>query len=157
MPSAATRPWTESQSRLHQSTQSDRLQEFLQLNNWPAVHATTVECDHRFRLIRPCSRITADSAMLRKLCSHPCLSLYLSVCLLIALYSKTIDQLFMKFYGKVEKNPGTNRLHFEPLMTLNQGQLVKVAKGQKLRIVCIVQICRIQLRQKNRIRAYSNF
>jgi len=40
-----------------------------------------------------------------------CLSVRLFVCQ--QTYSKTTEQIFMKFYGKVEHNPWTNRLDFE--------------------------------------------
>ena len=45
----------------------------------------------------------------RRLCFHPCLSVCLSVCLLTD-YSKTTDQIFVKFHGMLGLNPGTNRV-----------------------------------------------
>jgi len=48
---------------------------------------------------------------LRKFCFHQCMS----VCLLTQDYSKTADQIFVKFSEMVGYNPGTNRV------TLSQG------------------------------------
>jgi len=57
-----------------------------------------------------------------------CLSVCLTVCQQD--YSKTTDQIFMKFYGVVGHNPGTNRLDFEWAWPK-----VKVTRGQKVKIV----------------------
>ena len=45
--------------------------------------------------------------------------LCLSVCLLTGLLKKTIDQIFMKFYGIVGHNPGTNRFDFGDIPRLD--------------------------------------
>jgi len=51
-----------------------------------------------------------------------------SVCLPLTVYSKITEQIFMKFYGVVGNNPGTNRLDFQwlwPKINVTRGQRSK--------------------------------